>query len=352
MLGIGIIGVLLISALAYLPNLDNQNLHRFELSSLDVSGDGSFIIEDRLCFAKVTNQATVGGEIFDRDESPFGIGHPSLQSLEFFAGDAVNIIDGFIITPKITCIGAIGSSVDLSLPTSEQIAFIQEKIKACKLDKAGENCDASNFNVMVFQPSELSVSVISEDNIKGEKITTYIDTITTNLVEATGGTEVELASFTIPVTDLEDDLSGGTYSSIQEFRISGTIIMNPKVCSSCVYTYYIPEEAIPTFHEIIVKKAEGDIVTIDSDGDGVPDTNESGKQNDALAQESEKQNTKLKSSTETIEGIAEFGDCLIVQDVECLNQGKFALLWFVVAGIIGIGFIGFVFSLIMRKRNN
>ncbi|MCV0393636.1 MAG: hypothetical protein K5790_10180 [Nitrosopumilus sp.] len=332
--GIGII--LLIAGFMTLPNIGNQDLHRFELTS----DSETLPIPDRLCFAKVSNIATVGGELFDADQSPFFASNPEL---EFFAGDAVNIIDGFQIEPKLTCLSFSNAG-----KTTEQL---QADVDACIVDKDGENCHPSNHDVMVIKSSELTLKVISEDNVKNEKITTYIDTITTDRVEVADGTEVKLAKYIVKVTDLEDDLSGGTYSSIQEFRVFGTLILHPKICSACEFVYTIPEEAIPTFHEIIVKKAEGEAKTIDSDGDGVADTNESGKQNDAVAKDVENQNAKTKSAKEAIESATEFGDCLIIGDTDCLNQGKFAMIWFAVAGIIGIGIFGFIISLLTRNRN-
>lgn len=332
--GIGII--LLIVGFITLPNITNVDLHRFELTS----DSETLPIPDRLCIAKVSNIATVGGKLFDADQSPFFASNPEL---EFFAGDAVNIIDGFQIEPKLSCLSFLN--------TGKTIQQLQDDVDACIEDKDGENCNPSNHDVMVIESSELTLKVISEDNIKNEKITTYIDTITTNRVEVADGTEVKLAKYNVKVIDLEDDLSGGTYSSIQEFRVFGTLILHPKICSSCEFIYTIPEDAIPTYHEIIVKKAEGEAKTIDSNNDGVADTNESGKQNDAIAQDVENQNTKTKSAKEAIESATEFGDCLLVYDIECLNQGKFAMIWFAVAGIIGIGIFAFIISLLTRNRN-
>ena len=330
-----------------LPIVGNDNLHRFELS-----GDAyePQAVPDRLCFGKTTNQPLVGGELFDRVESAFSIDHPDFS---IFAGDAVNEISDFRITPKLTCISGIGSSVDQTQPIEDYLEQFREKIDACKQDKIGTNCDSKDgFITMVVEESELSVKIISEDNILDTKVITYIDTVVIPEQELVDGSEIKLTTFEIPFGDIEDDLSGGTYSSWHEFRVFGTLTLHPVICEECTFTYYIPEEGMPTFYETIIKKAEGDVLIIDSDNDGVADTNNSGKQNDALAKEEENQNTKSKSLKEGIESATEFGDCLLVGDTECLNQGKFAMLWFAVAGLIGLGIFGTIISLLTRNRNN
>lgn len=348
--GIGLAFIFVLGSLTALPLLANDNFHTFKLNPFEL--DGGLKIPDRLCFSKVSNIATVGGEKFDSDQSPFFVDNPSL---EFFASDNVNVIDGFIIEPKLKCLSGVGSSIQPDKPASqltdaelqELNDMVDEKLQACKTDPEGTNCDATNLDVLVIDSADLSVQVISEDLVLDKKITTYTETITTKQVEVHDGEEVTLASFKISVPDLEDDLSSGQYASWQEFRVFGTLTMHPKICDACVFTYSIPEDAIPTYHRITVAIPQDTEKPQDDNNDGIPDENKSGKQNDALAEEEANRNADSASS-ETLGDITEFGDCLILGDTECLNQPKFSLIVFGIIGIFGLVVLGILWSIINR----
>lgn len=350
--GGGAIFIILFGVFIAYPIIDNGDIYRFKLNQYSL--DGGLEIPDRLCFAKVSNIATVGGQPFDSQQSKFATGHPTLNQYSFFFEDDVNVIDGFIIEPKLKCISGIGSSVKTGT-TQEKADALAKLLEQCEIDPHGTNCDASNAVTMVIDSANLSLKVISEDIPNDTKITTFANTIKTNQVEVLDGTEVKLASFKVKAIDLEDDLSVGQYQSWQEFRVFGTITMHPKICNSCVFSYYIPEEGMPTYYQITVAKNDPNEKTVDTNNDGIPDTNKSGQQNDAVEKETEKQETERKSSGAGITDLQEFTDCLILNDTDCLNQGKFAMLWFgiiALAGLFGLGVLFAIFQGLTKVRNN
>lgn len=345
-LGVGVIFVIIIAGLVAYPSIGNPNIHRFELLKLDL-GDG-MVIQDALCFFKVTNTATVGGVKFDAKQSPFSIDNPRLSFIA--VEDNVNIIDGFIVEPKIKCISGFTSDIDLKGVTAEQqLKLINDKIEVCKNSPHGDECNAENLHSVIFEESQLSLEVISEDKPNGNKITTFVKTFNTDQVEASDGSEVKLAEIKVNSQDLEDDLSVGHYTSWQEFRISGTIKMHPTICPNCSYTYYIPEQSVPTYHQVIVTKQSSDDNPVDIDGDGVPDKNKTGQQNDAVEDETTNKDTKQKSSSQAFADVGEFVDCGIVQDEECLAQEKFAIIWMGLALVFGLIGLGILFSIINRR---
>lgn len=346
-----VIGIVILGGIVAYPTIGNPNVDRFKLNSFSLSDDPN-AIPDRLCFAKITTFQLVGGELFEVDHSPFAIGNPTI-AFSFLAQDAVNELSGFEIRPKILCFNVdVSTGIDSSLSTEEKQAILDERVQACIEDKDGELCTQSNSQVMVFDPSELQIKVIGEDIPLDKHVTSYVKTIVTDEVEASDGQEVTLAKFRIAIEDLEDDLSPGQYTSWQEFRISGDLKMHPKVCSSCEYSYHIDDsKEFASFHQIIVLKETG-VANVDTDGDGVADSNASGLQNDALEKEEEDRETEKKSGTDSLTDIVEFSDCLITQDEECLNQGKFAMYWFVLVALGGLIVLGILIAMVNSFRGN
>jgi hypothetical protein len=114
---------------------------------------------------------------------------------------------------------------------------------------------------------------------------------------------------------------------------------------------------MPTYFQLTVAKNDPNQKTVDTNNDGIPDTNKSGQQNDAVVKETEKKDTETKSSGANagISDIQEFTDCLILNDTDCLNQGKFAMIWFGITALGGLFALGVVFAIfqsITRVRSS
>jgi hypothetical protein len=202
---------------------------------------------------------------------------------------------------------------------------------------------------MTVKSSDLVLNVYSKDD-KNTKVNTHDDRKISGGLQMSDNKEIKLATFSVKPYQIADDLPEGTYNSLQEFRISGNVVLlysvKYKDKSPIEYEYKIkvPEDSIRTWSEMKVvgitnsddKKEEKTCSTgyimIENSCQPAPENEPKGNEKGATP-----------SFSFDINGILnEFLYCGSTGNFGCLAQQKFAGIWIVIVIIMIL--IGAVFS--------
>lgn len=287
-------------------SLTTGGLSSFQLNKLQFQG---LELPDAFCKLKTrTDMFDENNKFLRSDSSPFFSGAPKFSLLDLKDGD--NVVGTFRHAVLISCQTQIGSGQE-------------------------------NKSPLIVKPSTLKVQVLSKDS-RNHLIETFTDTITSDKRTLSNGNEFQIAKFVINVEDIMKKLDTGTYDSLQEFRLSGTIklVYEGFDFPAVTYSFTVPTicanafKCPNTFIELQVVDN-----TIGEDPDNTPPIL-ADLEPDPTPTDQPDPNEPTGINVNTALDLAtEFTQCIVIGDLPCLQQSKFFTFYmlgtvFLILGVV------------------
>ena len=302
---LGILSVIIILVVALIgSSLTQGGFSSFKLNKLAFQ---DLELPDAFCYFKTKTEMHDENNVFLRsDSSPFFTGAPKFSLVDLMSGGA--IVGTFRTSVLMACDTGIGST-------------------------------SPNTPTLIVKPSTLKIQVLSKDS-RNHLIETFVDTKLTDRRALTNGNEFLIAKFVIPVEQVIKKLDTGSYDSLQEFRVSGTVLLFYEGFDfpAVTYSFTIPTtcsnpfKCPNTFIELAIRDN-----TIGQDPDTTPPIVEP-EPTPTPTGEADPNDPSGKNID--ISDIAtEFSQCLILGDLPCLQQSKFFFFYgigtvFVILGVV------------------